>query len=76
MNPKNGPEERKRFLQNFKRDGTLLTKEQQLEIEEILVEFHDIFARHKLDIGINNDFKIKLTLKTKAQSTHQAYPAH
>ena len=30
------------------------------EIEKILIAFHDIFARHRFDIGINSEFKVKL----------------
>ena len=32
-------------------------------IEVILVEYHDIFARHRIDIGMNTEFKVKLTPK-------------
>ena len=37
---------------------------QQHEIERtetLLVEYHDIFARHRFDIGINEEFTVKLT---------------
>ena len=37
--------------------------EDKTDIEDILVQYHDIFAKHRLDIGINHDFKIKLTPK-------------
>ena len=43
-------------------------------IEEILVEYHDIFARHRFDIGVNNDFKIKLTPKTDEPVYSQSLP--
>ena len=32
-------------------------------IEDLLVEFNDIFARHRFDLGMNEDFKVKLTSK-------------
>ena len=32
-------------------------------VEDILVEYHDIFARHRMDIGMNTEFKVKLTPK-------------
>ena len=32
-------------------------------IEDILVEYHNIFARHRMDIGMNTEFKVKLTPK-------------
>ena len=34
------------------------------DLEEILIEFNDIFARHRLNIRTNHDFKFKLTPKT------------
>ena len=30
-------------------------------MENLLVQFNDIFARRRFDIGISNDFKMKLT---------------
>ena len=30
-------------------------------MEDLLVEFHDIFARHRFDVGLNTSFKAKLT---------------
>ena len=32
-------------------------------IEDFLVEFHDISAKHRLDFGMNEEFKVKLTSK-------------
>ena len=32
-------------------------------IEDLSVEFHDIFARHWFDIGMNREYTIKLTPK-------------
>ena len=32
-------------------------------IEVFLVDYHDIFARHRMDIGMNTEFKLKLTPK-------------
>ena len=40
-------------------DWTLDNKARQA-IEELLADFHNIFARHRFDIGIDNDFKVKL----------------
>ena len=30
-------------------------------MEKLLIEFHMIFGRHRMDVGINEEFKIKLT---------------
>ena len=52
---------RTEFLSHFDWSYTTLCREERKEIEQILVEFHDIFARHRFGIGINREFKVKLT---------------
>ena len=74
LNPTNSNEEREAFLKNFKWDDTQLSEDDQKDIEEILIEFIEIFARHRLDIGINHDFKIKLTPKTDEPVYSQSLP--
>ena len=49
------------FLQPFDWTDTLLTEVEKQAVEDILVEYHDIFARHRMDIGTNTKFKVKLT---------------
>ena len=63
LNPTCDDEQRQAFLDNFSWDDSILTELEQQKIEEQLVKYHTIFARHRLDIGINTDFKIKLTPK-------------
>ena len=41
----------------------MLQPDEIARIEDLLVEFHDIFARHQFDIGMNEEFKVKLTPK-------------
>ena len=41
-------------------------------IEELLVKFHDIFGRHRFDIGMNDDFKVKLTPKEDSPAYRQS----
>ena len=43
-------------------------------IEDILVEYHDIFARHRMDIGMNTEFKVKLTPKNDKAVHSQSLP--
>ena len=62
-NPQEGTESRNKFLKRFDWTDTLLTETEKQAIEEILVEYHDIFARHRMDIWMNTEFKIKLTPK-------------
>ena len=63
LNPQDDIESRKQFLANFDWADSTLNPTEIAQIEELLVEFHDIFARHRFDIGMNEDFKIKLTPK-------------
>ena len=39
------------------------------------MEFHDIFARHRLDIGINTEFKVQLTPLDNRPAYSQSLPA-
>ena len=45
------------------------------KIEELFVELYDIFARHRFDIGMNEEFKMKLTPKDDSQACSQSLPA-
>ena len=44
------------------------------QIETLLVEFHDIFARHRFDIGVNEEFTVKLTPKDESPAYSQSLP--
>ena len=39
----------------------MLTEAQRAQVEQVLVEFHDVFAKHRFDVGYNTELKIKLT---------------
>ena len=72
LNPQESTEARNKFLKRFDWTDTLLTESEKQAIEDILVEYHDIFARHRMDIGMNLEFKVKLTPKDdKAVYTYQ-----
>ena len=51
LNPKDDNESRTEFLKRFDRTDTLLNENEKHAVEDILVEYHDIFARHRMDIG-------------------------
>ena len=71
LNPTDDSESRTEFLKRFDWTDTLLTETEKQAVEHILVEYHDIFARHKMDIGMNTEFKVKLTPKDdKAVYSH------
>ena len=61
IDPKIDKCHRPTFLQKFKWDNSILTDSQRSEVEELLVEFSDIFAKHRFDVGYNTELKIKLT---------------
>ena len=63
LNPEDNIESRTEFLKRFDWTDTLLTETEKQAVEDILVEYHDIFARHRMDIGMNTEFKVKLTPK-------------
>ena len=62
------------FLKRFDSTDTLLTEIEKQAVEDILVEYHDIFARHGMDIGKNTDFKVKLTPKDDKANYSQSLP--
>ena len=74
LNPQDDPESRKQFLANFDWADLTLNPTEIAQIEELLVEYHDIFARHRFDIGMNGDFKVKLTPKDDSPAYSQSLP--
>ena len=63
LNPKDNTESTTEFLKRFDWTDTLLTETEKQAVEDILVEYHDICARHRMDIGMNAEFRVKLTPK-------------
>ena len=74
LNPKDDSESRTEFLKIFDWTGTLLIELEKQAVEDILVEYHDIFARHRMDIGMNTEFKLKLTPKDDKAVYSQSLP--
>ena len=74
LNPQETTESRNKFLKRFDWSDTLLTAMEKQAIEDILVEYHDIFARHRMDIGMNTEFKVKLTPKDDKAVYSQSLP--
>ena len=52
----------------------MLSPDKRQEIEEIHVEFHNIFARHRFDISINREFTVKLTPNDNRPAYSQSLP--
>ena len=47
------PEQQNILLKRFDWVNTLLKETEEQAIEDVLVGYHDIFARHSMDIGMN-----------------------
>ena len=63
LNPKDDIESRTEFLKRFDWTDTLLTETEKQAVEDILVEYHDMFARHRMEIRMKTAFRVKLTPK-------------
>ena len=74
LNPQESTDSRNKFLKRFHWTDTLLTETEKQAVEDILVDYHDIFARHRMDIGMNTEFKVKLTPKDDKAVYSQSLP--
>ena len=74
LNPQESKESWNKLLKRFDWTDTLLTEMEKQAIEDILVEYHDIFARHRMDIGMNTEFKVKLKPKDDKAVYSQSLP--
>ena len=75
LNPLENTDSRNQVLSNFDwTDSTLQTDAKQA-VENLLGEFHDIFARHRFDIGINTEFKVQLTPLDNRPAYSHSLPA-
>ena len=60
-----------KLLERLNWTDTLLAETEKDAVGNLLVEYHDIFARHRMDIGMNKEFKMRLTPKDdKAVYSH------
>ena len=74
LNPQESTESRNKNLKRLDWTDTLLTETEKQAIEDILVDYHDIFARRRMDIGMNTEFKVKLTPKDDKAVYSQSLP--
>ena len=63
-----------KFLKRFDWTDILLTETEKHAIESILVEHHHIFARRRMDIGTNTEFKVRPTAKDDKAVYSQSLP--
>ena len=64
----------KKFLNRLNLTDTLVTEKEKQAIEDILVDYHDILAWHRMDIGMNTEFKVYLTPKDDKTVYRQSEP--
>ena len=75
LNPLENIDSRNQFLSNFDWTDSTLQSDAKQVVENLLVELHDIFARHRFDIGINTEFKVQLTPLDNRPAYSQSLPA-
>ena len=74
LKPKDDAESQMEFFTRFDWTDTLLTETEKQAVENVLVEYHDIFARHRMDIGLNTEFKVRLRRKNDKAVFSQTLP--
>ena len=61
LDPTVDKENRTKFLSKFDWTDSIFSHDQKKHMENLLVKYHKIFARHRLDLGKNTDCPVKLT---------------
>ena len=61
IDPQMDANDRETFLQRFQWKDSVLNRQQKQQLEELLIEFSDIFAKHRFDVGYNSEITMKLT---------------
>ena len=75
MDPKINEADKLEFLKKISWDTCVLNADQKRQLEEILVEYHDVFVKHRFDVGYNTELKIELTPKHPLPVYVQGPPA-
>ena len=74
LNPQDNAYSRRKHLSTFDWKDSMLQQHEIKQREALLVEFHDIFTRHRFDIGVNEEFTVKLTPKDESPAYSQSLP--
>ena len=61
MDLKINEDDKLEFLEKISWDTFVLNADQERQPEEFLVEYHDVFAKHRFDVGYSIELKIKFT---------------
>ena len=63
LDPVTSGEQHQAFLSRFNWVDSQVTIDERAQVEHLLVKYHNIFERHRLDIGINTEFSVEVTPK-------------
>ena len=63
-----------KILERIDWTNTLLNQAEKQAVEDILAEYHDIFAGHRLHNGMNTEFNVKHTPKDEKALYNQNMP--
>ena len=74
LNLQDYAESGRKFLSNFDWKDSMLQQHEIKQLEALLVQFHNIFARHRFDIGVNEEITAKLTPKDESPAYSQSLP--
>ena len=74
LNPQESTESRNKLLKRFDWTDTFLRGKEEQAIEDILVDYHNILARHRMNIGMKMEFKVELTLIDDKAVDSQSLP--
>ena len=61
LDPQHNSGDQETFFKHFDWSKSALTAEQILEMQEILVDYNDIFEKQRFDVRYNTELKVKLT---------------
>ena len=75
LNPLKDTNSRDQFLSNSDWTDYTLQPDAKQAVEDLLVESHNIFARHRFHIGINTEFKVQLTPLDNRPAYSESFPA-
>ena len=73
-NPLTNAHDRKKFLKQFPWKNSVFIADQKRTVDDLLLRHHHIFARHRLDIGRNDDIKVKVTTENSEPMYTQGPP--
>ena len=61
LNPQANEKDKETFLKQFDGSKSSLTADQFSEMQNLRIEYHDIFAKHRFDVGYYTELKVKMT---------------